>query len=186
LTLAALLPLALAACGGLASPPRTAALTPPPGMAQGAGDPMNAALLHAAWAFGAPGRLDGRPAQAARAAAELELLAANIPAEPRWIGMQPNIPVQIAAGRDEMRAALGVPRDAPPQLVMDALWAAGLAQESGNASAAASLLPARAFPAGGTQTLARLGALPPLPQASAGLTRAQQEMNRLMQDVDVE
>jgi hypothetical protein len=184
--LTALVPLVLGACSGPARAPQEATLNPPPGMARGAGDPLNAALLHASWALGAPGRLAGRPAEAARAAAELELLAANLPAEPRWIAMTPIVPVKIAEGRDEMRAAIGVPRDAPGQLVMDALWASAMAQEQGNQAAAAELLPARAFPAGGAQTMTRLANLPPLPSATFGLSRAQQEMNRLMQDVDVD
>ena len=59
--------------------------------------------------------------------------------------------------------ALGIAGDAPPQAVVDGLFAASRALRLGNAAAAEQALAAPAFP-DGRMTLARLASLPDLPR----------------------
>ena len=76
---AALLLVAAAACAPSGQRVRQGPASLPADAVQGAGDPARAAILEAAYASGDPARLAGRPAEAARAVAELEYLASEIP-----------------------------------------------------------------------------------------------------------
>src|SRR5687768_14189904 len=69
------LSLPLLACGGPVPP--HAAL--PPDAVVGAGDPTRAAIVSTAYAFNTPASIARRPAEAARAAAQVEHLATEIP-----------------------------------------------------------------------------------------------------------
>lgn len=144
----------------------------------GAGDPTRAAIISTAWAFGGAERLAGRPAEAAGAVARLSYLAAEIPNGPRWRQFNPIFGVQIRQGEAEAWRALGIPDGAPPQAVVDALFAARTALLAGDMPRAESAFPPAVFPAGGRATIARLGALPAMPAAAAGTRGAMGEMDR--------
>ncbi|HYF08952.1 MAG TPA: hypothetical protein VD970_15120, partial [Acetobacteraceae bacterium] len=160
-------------------PPVQTARLPADAVQAGAADPDRAAILATAHAFGAPGTLAGRPADAARAVANLEYLAASLPTDPRWFGMNPTVGLSLARGRDEARAALGIAPDAPPQPVIDRLYAASRALRAQDRTAAETTLAGAPFTAGGAGTLTRLAALPALPRANEAGALALAELWRL-------
>lgn len=174
LALAALLPLVACAPAGPYAQLPTDAVT-------GAGDPTRVAIIGSAYAFGAPSSIAGRPAAAARAAAQVEYLATEIPSGPRFFEFSPLVGQELVAARDELRAALGISPAAPPQAVVDGLYAASRALRAENGPAAAAALTAPAFP-DGRVTLARLGSLPPLPRTRIATSLTNNEMNRVDQD----
>ncbi|GGC48065.1 hypothetical protein GCM10011504_28130 [Siccirubricoccus deserti] len=174
-TLVALLPLA-----GCAVAPASHAVLPNDAVV-GAGDPTRAAIIGSAYAFASPGTMAGRPDAAARAAAQVEFLATEIPAGPRWTGYDRLVGQELVAARDELRLALGVAPDAPPQVVVDALYNASRALRSGDQAAAALALPGPVF-RDGPATLARLGDLPPLPRTRLATALTNQEFLRVEQD----
>lgn len=151
--------LTLGACTNL--PPQPSAHLPYDAVI-GAGDPMRMAVTNTANAFSSPGRLAGQPERAARALAQMEYLAVEIPDNPRLGGMAPSR-AQFEMARREWRDVLGIPAELPPQPVIDALYASARALSAGQSDAAAAALPASAFPRGGQATLARLASLPSLP-----------------------
>lgn len=171
--LVALLP--LLGCAG--TPPPSASL--PFDSVQGAGDPTRAAILNTAYAFGTPTRLAGQPFQAARAAAEFEYLAVEIPYGPRWREFSPTLQTQFRDGRAELRSALGIAPSAPPQQVIDGLYAASRAISAGDQPAAERILGNPAFAAGGPATLQRLAALPNLPKVNFAATSTAAELDRM-------
>ncbi|MBW8268916.1 hypothetical protein [Caldovatus aquaticus] len=177
---AAVLPslLLLATAAGCALPPPPPSAVLPPDAVQGAGDPTRAAILHAADAFSSPARLAGRPEEAARAVAEVEHLAVELSTGPRWVGLSPLAGLRLQEARAELRGVLGIPPDAPPQAVIDQLYAASRALRAGDPARAAAALSPAVFPAGGSATLARLAALPPLPRTASATAFAYQEMVR--------
>ena len=93
----------------------------------GVGDPTRAAVIGSAYAFATPDVMVGRPEAAARAAAQVEYLATEIPAGPRWVDFNPTVSLELMAARRELRAALGIAPDASPQAVADGLFAASRA-----------------------------------------------------------
>ena len=95
--LALLLPL-LAACAA-PKPPPGGWVSLPPDATTGAGDPTRAAVFNTAFAFASPATLAGKPGEAARAIAQYEFLATEIPTGPRWRGLDPLASVQLAQGR---------------------------------------------------------------------------------------
>jgi len=167
-TLPVLAALALAACAGSLGP----AASLPPDAVMGAGDPLRSAITSTSLAFASPSRLAGRPAEAARAIAQMEYLAVEIPGNPRLVGDSPTLDAQLRSARQEWRAALGIPPEVPAQAVIDSLYAAARALGTGQPATAASVLPAVAFPGGGQATLARLGDLPSLPHTNAAAVAA--------------
>jgi predicted small lipoprotein YifL len=172
--LALLLP--IAACGGPV--PLHASL--PPDATVGAGDPTRAAIVSSAYAFNTPASLAGRPVEAARAAAQLEHLATEIPYGPRWAEFSPLVGRELVAARGELRSALGIAPEAPPQAVVDALYAASRALAAGDAAAAERVLPPPAFRSG-RATLARLSSLPPLPRTGTATALTDRELLRMDQ-----
>ncbi len=168
--------LALAGCAPAGPPGPTATL--PPDAVQGAGDPTRAAIIGAAYVFGSPGSVAGRPAEAARAVAQYEYLTVEIPTGPRWIGFSPLAGVQLVKGRDEVRGAIGISPAAPPQAVIDALYTASRALRAGDGPAAERILAAPLFQPGGTAMLQRLAALPLLPQANVATSLTASELDR--------
>lgn len=175
MTRAAPILLLLAACA--ATPPPQA---PTPLAGAGLADPVRQAVLGAGWAFATPGRLAGRPAEAAVAAAQVEELAANLPGDQRWIGANLSFAASFGAARTELRGAIGLRQDAAGDAAERALRDAGAALRTGDdAAAAAALAPVSPAPA---VTLARLAALPPLPRTAAATRVAQTEMRRLEGD----
>jgi hypothetical protein len=178
---AALLVTMLAGCvqpgpQGAGSGPVWASL--PPDAVVGAGDPTRAAILNTAYAFGTPASLAGRPADAARAVAQLEYLATEIPTGARWREFDPTVGLELEQARREERAALGIAPQAPPQAVIDALYGTSRALRAGDTAAAQRLLAPPVFPAG-QQTLQRLANLPPLPIANQATSRAASELDRV-------
>jgi len=170
------LPLALLACVPAGPAPPGASL--PPGAVQGAGDPARGAILSTAYVFGTPSSVAGRPDAAATAVAQLEYLAVEIPTGARWAYFSPTVGLALRDARSEARAALGIAPGAPPQAVIDALYASAASLRAGDRAAAARALSPVVAPAGGDAVLARLAALPPLPRAAAATAQAERELIR--------
>ncbi len=148
----------------------------PPDSVQGAGDPTRSAILNAAYAFGTPSSLAGRPAEAAVAVAQLDYLASEIPFGPRWREFDPTVGLLLRDARQEVRGYLGVSQEAAPQAVVDALFATSRALRANDRAAAERILaPVASNP---RQTVAHLTALPLLPKANVATARAQQELDR--------
>lgn len=171
----ALLP-ALAGCA--AQGPMQSAVLPPDAVV-GAGDPANAAILGAQGAFGNPSSIAGNPAAAALAIAQLQYLAVEIPTGSRWKEFSPIVGQRLQGAATEVRDAIGVAPASPPQAVIDTLFAARRALLAGNTAGAATALNTTVYPAGGTATLARLSALPPLPQAANATAAAANALNEM-------
>ena len=146
----------------------------------GAGDPTRAAIVGSAYAFGAAESLAGRPDAAARAAAQVEYLAAEIPAGPRWVEFSPLVGQELVAARAELRDALGIAPGAPPQAVVDALYSASRALRAGDQASAGAALGAP-ISRDGQAILARLASLPPLPRTRIATSLTNLEMNRVDQ-----
>lgn len=176
--LLATLPL-LGGCVGVAPPP---SVSLPPDAVEGAGDPTRAAIINTSYAFANPASLTGRPAEAARAVANYEYLTVEIPSGPRWVGFSPLVGVELQRGLGEVRQAVGIAPDAPPQLVVNALYTALRALQAGDAEAARRVLQPPLFAGGGDAVLARLANLPRLPQAAFATNLAANEMNRQDRD----
>jgi hypothetical protein len=141
----------------------------------GAADPTRQAVLSASTAFSDPAALAGRPADAARAAAQLEYLAAVLPTDQRWIEATPTLFGQLAQARSELRGALGIAPTAPPVATVRSLSEAADGLDARNRVAAAAAL-APIAPGGGNAMLARLERLPPLPLAASATRLAENEM----------
>ena len=151
----------------------------PPDSVEGMEDPTRAAILGAAYAFNYPPSLAGRPDEAARAVANYEYLTVEIPTGPRWWYFSPLVGLALRRGLADVRSAVGIAPEAPPQPVVDALYAASRALRAGDAEAARRHLSPPLFPAGGEATLTRLAALPPLPRAGFAAAFAARELHRL-------
>lgn len=172
--------LSLPLLGGCAGPGvQVPSAVLPPDAVEGVGDPTRAAIIGSAYAFGNPASLAGRPDEAARAVANYEHLAVEIPTGPRWVAFSPLVGLELRRGLEDVRNAVGVAPGTPPQPVVDALYAASRALRAGDAEAARRSLSPPLFPAGGEATLARLSALPPLPRAAFAASLAAREMNRV-------
>ena len=174
-----LLVLLVSACTPGPVPP---SVSLPPDAVQGAGDPTRAAIITTANVFAAPGSIAGQPALAARAAAQLEYLVVEIPTGPRWRGFSPNVSLELEQARPELRSALGIDPAAPPQAVIDSLYAASHALTAGDRVAVERILVPPIYPAGPSITLQRLSAMPILPHANFATALAAGEMNRLDDD----
>ena len=170
-----LVALALAACG---PQPVQVYASLPPDAVLGAGDPLRSAAANTSVVFGSPQQLAGRPADAARAVAQMEYLAVQMPNNPRFPGISPTAGSQFAAARREWRGALGIPAEQPPQAVIDSLYAASRALQVGQKDAAAAALPANVFPQGGQTALLRLASLPQLPLTNDAAVTASQTLQR--------
>lgn len=172
--LASAILLPLAACG-----PIMPGASLPPDAVQAASDPMRSAIYSASYAFNNPGGL-ADPAVAARASANVEYLAVNLPQDPRY-SFTPTASGQMMAARDELHAALGVAPTAPPQAVVDGLYGASRALSQRNPGAAAEALSPAVFP-NRQATLARLASLGPLPFTAAATAQAEREQLRFEQE----
>jgi len=176
LGLAACAPTSTTSAPGAAQP---VSATLPPDAVVGAGDPTRAAILNTAYAFASPANLTGRPADAAQAVANYEYLTVEIPNGPRWREFPQTIPQQLAAGRGELRNAVGIAPNAPPQAVIDSLYAASRAIRAGDRTAAERILSGPIFPTGGTATLQRLASLPPVPLANIATSNTQAALTQM-------
>ena len=169
---------ALAGCAQPSPQSRQDWVTLPADAVAGAGDPTRAAIINTAFVFGNPASIAGRPAEAARAVAQLEYLASEIPTGARWREFDPTVGIALRQARQEGRAALGINPEAQPQVVIDALFATSRALQAGDNAAVGRILAPPAFPNGGT-TLQRLTNLPPMPTANQATSRAAAELDRV-------
>ncbi|MBR0651516.1 hypothetical protein GXW78_17735 [Roseomonas terrae] len=101
-----------------------------------------------------------QPAAAARAIAELEWLADNLPNNPRWQNASAVGLNGIQQSRWEARRALGIPERAPGQAVINGLAGAARAIDANDQAALARALPRGTFPLGAQETVRRLSAPP--------------------------
>ena len=178
--------LALAACGS--GPPRQDQVQlPETARSDGVTDPTRSAILSASYVFANPGSIAGDAAAGAEALARLEYLAVELDVGPRWIGMDPLVPLALAQGRAEARAAFGLDPAASPQRAMDALYGAAAALRAGDRDGAiAALTPLTPLTGalGAAPALTRLAAFPSLPRATEALARARIGMHRMDRDGD--
>lgn len=145
----------------------------------GFGDPIRGAALWAPRNLSDTSRLAGRPAAAALAAAQLELLVNGFTDDPRWsVAVSPTAAMQVRAGRDEMRQAIGIPPDAPGPAVEAALRQAASRIRAGLGEDAFAADPA-IFPLGPRRTMERISDLPFLPQVRLAAGAAATEADRL-------
>jgi hypothetical protein len=140
----------------------------------GAGDPLRSTVVSVAMAFRSPGPL---PAPvAARAIAQMEFLAANLPQSPTLRSSPPTLGPELDIARQEWRTTLGITPNAPAQSVINGLYVAGSALDAGQSEVALAALSRVPFQRGGPATLAQLAALPPLPHTAAAAAMAQQTL----------
>jgi len=162
----------------LAPPPPGGWVSLPPDSVAGAGDPTRAAILSTASVFGNPASVAGNPAAAARAVAQYEFLATEIPTGPRWVGFQPTTFVLLGQGRVALRNALGIAQDAPTQPIIETMFAASRALMAGDQAAAERVLTQPFYSPGGAALLAKLSALPMIPQVNQATSMAQADLMR--------
>jgi hypothetical protein len=146
----------------------------------GIGDPVRGAALYAPSTIGDTSRWAGRPEQAALAAEQVEFLASEMRSNPRYAPeVNPAVTQQLDRARAEMRGYLGIAPDARPELVIPALRRAAEALADGSRARAEAALSLPAFTAGPVETLARLSAMPRLPQTAAAAGMVSSEIGRL-------
>jgi hypothetical protein len=168
--------LALPLLVGCATMPPIETATLPRDAVVGAGDPTRTAVLTTNSVFGERSPAAGRPAAAARAIAQMEFLAVDLPQNNSFTGASSTLAPQLITARREWRGALDIAPEAPPQAVINALYAASRALENGQTEAAAAALPSSIFRRGGAATLTQLAALPRLPNTAAATGTAQPAM----------
>lgn len=176
-----LLPLVAACAGG---PPRQDPVQLPASADTGFADPTRSAILSASYVFANPASIAGDAAAGAEALGRLEYLAVELDVGPRWIGMDPLVPLALAQGRAEARAAFGIASAVPPQRAMDGLFGAAAALRAGDRDRALAALAPLAGEAGAVSLLGRLGAFPSLPVATRALAQARIGLTRMDQDND--
>ncbi|WP_207536796.1 hypothetical protein [Sabulicella rubraurantiaca] len=97
----------------------------------GAGDPTRSAITSVAGGFDVLGRPRGSLADAARNIAFLEYLTENTSMNNPVLDNTPvNLPLQLRTARQEWRGALGIPANAPPQLVVNQYFGASRSLEA--------------------------------------------------------
>ncbi|TCH98317.1 hypothetical protein EJV46_14140 [Roseococcus sp. SYP-B2431] len=159
------LALAVVTCSACAPSLPYASASLPPNAVVGAADPLRSSVLSTASAFRSPGRLP--PPAAARAIAQMEFLAVELPGSPTLRFSPPTLGPQLDIARQEWRSVLGIPPTAPAQPVIDGLYTAAGALDTGRDDVALAALSRAPFQRGGPATLAILAALPPLPNTAA-------------------
>ncbi|EHM00605.1 hypothetical protein HMPREF9946_02555 [Acetobacteraceae bacterium AT-5844] len=146
----------------------------------GIGDPVTGAALNAPFNFGDLRNQRGQPGRVALSLVQLEFLADRIPQDPYWQDrINPLTTQQLQRARDDARRALGIPADAPAQVVMDSLRRASTALEGMNPAGARAALSGPAFPLGGEETLRRLSDMPNLPSVTAAAGSVHRDINAL-------
>ena len=163
----------LAACAS--QPPAETARLPRDAVL-GAGDPARSAVFSTNAVFAQRSPAAGHPAEAARAIAQMEFLAVDLPQNTNLSSPSPTLVPELATARAEWREVLGIASDAPAQPVINALFAAGRALDAGQVDAAASALPNSIFRKGGAATVSQLAALPRLPRTAMAAATAQQSL----------
>jgi hypothetical protein len=166
------LPFGLAACTAPTPlPAGDPSVSLPRGAVDGAGDPVRSAINRTAFGFSRGAPFAGEPRQAAEAVAELEFLANVLASTVRVSGVDvssdPLVAVRFAEARPEWRAAAGIIETAPPQPVINALFAFARSETP---------LPASLFAA---DAATRLANLPRMPRTAAATSAASQLLIRL-------
>ena len=136
----------------------------------GAGTPImsdQGAIGLSAYVLGERSRVDGHPADAARALAAIEYLAGALYSNPHWVGFPAQHKQLMLQARLEVRQVLDVSPGASSQAVVDGLLAAATAFSAQDESAVERALPASVFGLGPQRTAALLRNLPELRTASA-------------------
>ena len=124
-------------------------------------DPLRGPARAAAFEYGQPGQLTGRPADAAQAAAEIEAFAAAAETDPLWTHPRDALLLpRLQIARREFRGVLGIPASVPPAVAARAFAVAAQAMRRYDIPSAQAAL----APVGGAATLARLSDLPRLPR----------------------
>ena len=164
-------PLSLLVCvvaAGCASRPRVSVVPPhlPDHVFASLKDNDAGALSQAQWAFSDPDHTKDNPAAAAKAVVAIEYLADDLRADPKWVYMPPSTRERMLRARSDLRALLGIRRDASPQAVVNALLAAADALQAGQQDAALSALSGTPFMRPSPETLGVLRRMPPVPSAS--------------------
>lgn len=145
----------------------------------GAGDPVRGAALNAPRLLGDTAQYRGDPAGAALAAVQLEFLDQQFRTNPVYMHNVSGATLfSVRAGRTEMRNAIGIAQDAPPDLVIAQLREAAAALQAGSPARAEAALSGPLFPLGPEETLRRLGALPMLPRVRDAAGAANREITR--------
>ena len=170
--------LALGACSTSLLPEPGPSASLPRDATNGAGDPLQSAIMNAASSFGDTDRLAGRPELAARALAQMEYITIEVPQNVRFTSDASLASLQLVNARREWRAALGIPESVPPQPVINALFAAARAIEYGQGDPT-SALTSPIFSRGGAATLAQLRDLPPLPRTNGAAVAALDAMRKV-------
>lgn len=147
------------------------------GLSFGSNPVYTAASSTSSYYADAPGRLGGNPALAAQVAAQYEYLASEV-RELRYFWLSPITLMRMDTGRDELRDALGVRRDAPTRSVMDGFVRAAGALYRGDSAAAEAALTGPPFARPAPQILATLTQMPPVPAAGVAAATAESDLNR--------
>ncbi|MBO1073760.1 hypothetical protein [Roseomonas marmotae] len=156
-----------------ASQPLPTALLPP------RVEPLRAATRMAAADFADQGsRLQGHPAETARAIGRLEWLTATLSTDPRYAALPQGVAMSLRGAAAETRAALGIVPDAPPARVTAVLTETASALDRG----ADPSFPADLFPAGPERSMQRLRAPGPFPQAGIATGQAAEAIAALDRD----
>jgi hypothetical protein len=146
----------------------------------GLGEPTRGAALAAPWWLSDTSRLQGQPAQAARAAVQMEVLADSFETDPRYQHEVSGAGLHsVRLGRRNLRENLGIAPDAPPAAVVAQLREAAASLDRGQRARAEAALSGPMFPAGGAATLQRLASLPYLPRVAEAAGAANAEIRRI-------
>jgi hypothetical protein len=176
-----LMPLLLAGC--LTPPPRQEAVTLPEAAVQDSlADPTRGAILSASFVFNQPASIAGDAGAGAEALARREFLTVHLATDQRWIGLNPIVQIMLLQGREEARAAFGIPAGVPPQAAMDALYGAAAALRANDRARAVALLEPLVGAARVEPMLAQFAAFPFLPRAAQALAQARNGMNQMDRD----
>jgi hypothetical protein len=171
--------LVLAACdagGGGGFDPGLAAVPPD---TFGQGDQDIAAANLAQYDFADTGRIYGKPADAARGAAAVEFLAAQVTNGARAVNVSQMSKDQLVGARQAVRQALGIAPDANAQAVVNALLAAAGAIDTGDEAALRTALQTPVFTLLPAQTMQRLGDVPYMQPVNLATDRASAEFAAL-------
>jgi hypothetical protein len=139
----------------------------PPVASSATTDPIRSAMMSAGSYFRRPQA--NRPAEAARAIANMEFLAEAVPRDPRWQAAPAQALTQLQTAKNEGRSALGIPGSASPQSVISGLMGAASAIDAGDRAALAGALPNNVFTGGPEGTVRRLSQPPRIPSAAPAL-----------------
>jgi hypothetical protein len=135
---------------------------------------QNDAIALSSWALKDPANTAGNPARAARAIAAEDWLAGQSILYGNFGTYAPGGELSWQQFRQQARAAIGVPPNAPSQELVNRLLAVDVALKAGQPEAAKAQLAAPIFTLGPDRTLAALANLPKLP----GRDWAFAELNR--------